>query len=103
MSRAFHLVQLVKARGRKPAGYKVTFFSERDEWWFDGILDARICPACEEMNWVKNFKGTHLRREFPYLMIIDPNTIGGPAPGGRGLVHPHCRCRLRRKTHVWNV
>lgn len=99
---AVRAVQLVKARSRKPSGWRMTFFSERDHWWFDGVLDARICPACKEMDWVRDFNGVHLRRDFPYLMILDPNTIGGPGPGGRGLVHPHCRCRLRRKIHVWN-
>lgn len=97
------MVELVKAVQRKPSDYKVTFFSRRDEWWFDGVLDAKICVACREMDWIRDFNGVHLRRDFPWLSIIDINTIGGPGPNSTGLVHPHCRCRLRRKNMVWNV
>jgi hypothetical protein len=75
----------------------VTFYSRLDFWEYDAVFDNRLCSQCA--NHVKTgvFAGSDLRSIFPYHTILDVNTIGGPEPNGDGLVHPHCRCRLRRK------
>jgi len=53
-------------------------------------MDNRTCPACNEMDRVGKFIGLHLRRYFPYLEIVDVDTI-------KANVHPNCRCYLVRQ------
>ena len=74
-----------------------TFFSKQDVWLYDARMDSKVCSKCRQYEDIGQFLGSHIRLIFPYLTILDMNTIGGPEPGGDGLVHPHCRCRLRRK------
>jgi hypothetical protein len=98
-----------KATARIPEQYRhVTYFSQNDIWIFDSLVDGKRCPICEELeygfgeNASQPATGLHLRAWFagiPYagMVILDQNTIGGPAANGDGLMHPNCRCRLRRK------
>jgi len=73
-----------------------TFFSVHDVWLFQARMDTKVCPLCRAYETSNEWNGNVLRSEFPYLMILDENTIGG-RDGGDGLVHPNCRCRLVRK------
>jgi len=92
MVQAVQAVKAVDALKRKPEEYRYqTFFSELDLWQFIAITDDRTCPAC--MNYDTRFyKGTELRTEFEFLLIIDEDTIFAK-------VHPNCRCELRRITY----
>lgn len=72
----------------------VTFFSEEDVWIFDATLDNRTCVLCRTAEEIREFRGNNLRVNFPYLEIIDMNTI---YPN----VHPNCRCVLRRLLHEY--
>lgn len=88
---------LQKARQRKiPTRPGVTFFSENDVWVYDARADTKVCPTCRIAETIEHFRGNNLRINFPNLVILDENTIGGPEPGGGGLVHPNCRCFLHR-------
>lgn len=79
----------------------ITYFSVHDRWLFDARSDGKVCDRCRNyQRWsdaMGGLPGDHLRKEFPYLVIIDELTIGGPEPDGGGLVHPNCRCLLHRK------
>jgi hypothetical protein len=96
--RAVEAVRRIKPEHRhEPGGPRVTFFSEWDVWLFDARLDSKTCPLCRVADDIGEFSGNNLRMNFPNLMILDVNTIGGPEPDGGGLVHPNCRCFLHRK------
>lgn len=69
---------------------KATFYSEQDVWLFQGVLDTKICPVCQTAVDIGEFRGNHLRMDFPYHEIVDVDTIDAN-------VHPHCRCTLVRK------
>ena len=71
-----------QARGR------VTFFSDWDLWLYELILDDRLCSECAG-HASGMFQGSHIRLLFPYLEIVDEDLIDV-------LVHPNCRCELRR-------
>ena len=73
-----------------PAG--TTFFSENDLWLFQETLDTRVCELCRTAAQIGIFRGNNLRVNFPYLEIVDVNTI---YPN----VHPNCRCVLHRILH----
>jgi len=90
-------VREAKKRIDFPTRYGVTFFSVHDVWLWQSALDSKVCPVCDANEDKGEFRGNHLRARFPYLVILDENTIGGPGAGGDGLVHPNCRCRLVRK------
>ena len=87
------------AKKRIPVGQRpgVTYFSMYDTWLFDATLDSKVCDLCRYYEEWGEIRGDLLRTEFPFLVILDENTIGGPGVGGDGLVHPNCRCRLIRK------
>lgn len=75
----------------KPAvpPYRATFFSEHDIWLYQAVIDSRVCPICTAHEETERFYGNHLRSTFPYLEIIDVQTIKVNA-------HPNCRCFLSR-------
>jgi hypothetical protein len=58
-------------------------------WWFRPKRDDRgPCITCQ--TYADNqFSGDFLRSTFPYLNIVDEDTI-------EALVHPNCRCYLSR-------
>ncbi len=90
-------VREAKKRRLFPTRPSVTFFSIHDVWIWQSALDSKVCPTCDGYENMGEFRGDHLRAKFPYLVILDENTIGGPGDGGDGLAHPNCRCRLVRK------
>lgn len=98
MIRAVEAVLAVKARQRieTPQIPNVTYFSENDVWLFNARSDTKVCPTCRAAETIEHFRGNNLRINFPNLVILDENTIGGPEPDGGGLVHPNCRCFLNR-------
>jgi len=84
----------------------VTFFSAHDTWLYQAVYAPTpkgnpTCPLCRNYEMMSDnmggFQGNFIRALFPYLTILDENTIGGPDPSGDGLVHPNCRCKLVRK------
>lgn len=80
------------AKKRIPEKYYgvVTFFSDYDLWRWEAIMDDRICPTCSFYERVHYFViGSKVRLLFPYLEILDENTIKPNA-------HQHCRCLLHR-------
>lgn len=93
------IVEAVEAKRRidQPQRPGVTYFSVYDVWLFQAVMDTKVCTLCRHYEIANEWNGNVLRSEFPYLTILDENTIGGPGPDGDGLVHPNCRCRLVRK------
>lgn len=86
------IVQVVKAVQRKPSEYRtVTFFGEYDLWRFVPKFDDKLCPTCLGHAANEYFRGKYIRGLFPYLKIVDANTIDVE-------VHPNCRCFLIRVT-----
>ena len=86
-----------KAKKRVPPSRPgVTYFSENDVWLFNARSDTKVCMLCRIAEEIEHFRGNELRMNFPFLVILDENTIGGPEPDGGGLVHPNCRCYLSR-------
>lgn len=78
----------------------ITYFSEHDIWLFD-VEAVRStgegpCIICEIADRISQFRGNNLRMNFPNLVILDRDTIGGPEAGGGGLAHKNCRCLLIR-------
>ena len=82
-----------------PPDVKIPVFGKYDLWMYDAVLDNKLCLDCLEHEKQPRFLGSELRTKFPYMVVLDENTIGGPEPNGDGLVHPNCRCRLHRVTH----
>ena len=69
----------------------VTFFSKNDVWQYIEISDQKLCPVCRA-NASRNggnYTGASLRASFPYLDILDVDTI-------QVNQHPNCRCVLVR-------
>lgn len=93
-------VQKAERRIEEPQRPGVTYFSENDIWLFDTEATRSTgvgpCPTCLVAEVIEHFRGNNLRVNFPNLVILDENTIGGSEPDGGGLVHPHCRCFLNR-------
>lgn len=83
-------VQRIKPEHRHEPGPTATFFSEWDVWLFDATLDTKVCNMCRLADQISVFYGDHLRANFPYLEIVDVNTI-------KANIHPNCRCFLHRK------
>lgn len=66
-----------------------TFFSPYDYWVFIEHDDGKLCNRCYMISLMGLFLGSELRLMFPYLEIIDEDTI-------KANIHPNCRCILRR-------
>lgn len=83
-------IAVVDALKRKPEEYRTqSFFGELNLWKYIPVYDPKLCDRCREHDVTKFFWGPDLRKEFPYLEIVDENTI-------EANVHPHCRCFLAR-------
>ena len=68
-----------------------TFFSKLDHWLYNAVSTG-ACDTClffERMQPADGYPGDWLRMNFPYLEIVDVDTI---YPN----VHPNCRCTLSR-------
>lgn len=93
-------VAVDEAIQRKSPDTVLTFFGKNDVWLYHAIADNRLCDACKELARKGKFVGTHLRAYFPYLEILNANTI-------KTNVHPNCRCLLhrivRRESWIWRV
>ena len=89
MSELIQVVKVVEAVQRIPPDVKVTFFSRYDLWMYTAVLDDKLCDDCLEHEKTPRYFGTELRTKFPYLEIVDANTI-------LAKVHPHCRYTLTR-------
>lgn len=72
-----------------PKGINNTFFAETDYWLFVAVDDTKLCWVCFALSIRGNYKGSEIRAKFPYLTILDEDTI-------MANVHPNCRCQLRR-------
>lgn len=67
------------------------FFSVEDLWIFIPHYDDRLCGECAEFALgIPFIPGAQLRSSFPYMEILDENTIAAN-------VHPNCRCELIRE------
>jgi hypothetical protein len=86
-------VQAAKQRIPKPQRTGITYFSAVDTWLFQEVSDARLCPVCQGHGEAERFRGNHLRSMFPFLEIVDLNTI-------KANVHPNCRCYLMRRIEL---
>ena len=95
---AVEVVQIVEAveeaRKRIPVGQRpgITYFSVYDVWLFQAVQDTKTCSLCNHYETWGEITGNMLRHEFPYLEIMDENTI-------KANIHPHCRCFLVRKLY----
>jgi len=67
----------------------VSYFTKFDLWLYHAVTDTKLCDRCAAFHKEFIFSGVHLQSKFPYLMIVDNNTI-------RVNVHPNCRCYLTR-------
>jgi hypothetical protein len=95
------VVEAVKATQRIPEDtpQAITFFSVHDEWVYGAVYDNRVCPICLEHE-NKTYRGNEIRAMFPFLEILDLETI-----------HPHahmprddnCRCRLERTLYMGDI
>ena len=83
-----------------PTRSGVTFFSGSDIWLYQLNEIPTTCEECKNYadmaSAMGGLNGNYIRSLFPYLMILDEDTIGGQGEGGKGLVHPHCGCLLVR-------
>ena len=96
------VIRAVEAKKRIdfPTRTGVTSFSGKDIWLYDPREDMKTCQTClayaDMASSMGGLNGNFVRSLFPYLVILDEDTIGGPGDGGDGLSHPRCRCRLLR-------
>ena len=82
------LVGVLEAVRRIPDGIsrRRPFFTQGTLWFF--LATAGACPTCQGYSG-SIFAGDELRSEFPYLNVLDEDTI---APD----IHPNCNCTLHR-------
>ena len=67
----------------------IPFFGREDTWAYVAVLDDALCDECENFQEIGVFYGDSLRSVFPYMLIINEDTIAVS-------VHPNCRCFLFR-------
>lgn len=90
------IVEAVKAVQRVPKELRrKTFFGKYELWMYNAVLDDRLCDICLEFEKNPRFLGSALRTIFPYLEILDEDTIKVHAHMPRD---DHCRCTLNRVT-----
>jgi hypothetical protein len=83
------VVEVFEAFKRIPNQFRgFTFLGSNDRWLYIKSGNPKLCENCLGYD-VEVFYGDSLRSEFPYLRIIDKNTIN---PN----VHAHCECLLIR-------
>ena len=79
-----------EAKKRKIPDWKnIIFFGKHTMWRYVEKSDDRLCPECRFYATKPIYFGDALRAFFPYLEIMDEDTI-------RVNVHPNCRCILKR-------
>ena len=84
---------LVDSLQRIPEAYqRQSFFGHLDLWDYVAFFDEKLCDRCSHNVNVGEYRGSELRGKFPYLEILDENTIAVKE-------HPHCRCKLWRITY----
>ncbi len=91
----------LEAKKRLPSDVPaaITFFSVNDEWVYTAVMDNNVCPLCLQHE-NKTYRGNEIRAIFPYLEILDLETI-----------HPHthmprddnCRCHLDRTLYFGDI
>ena len=87
-------VAVHEARKRKIPDWKnITFFGKHDAWRYVEKDDDRLCPICRKHATKPIWFGDALRYFFPYLEIMDENTIRVRAHMPRD---DNCRCILKR-------
>ena len=97
MAQILNVVQVTQAvresKQRIPDEYrgKFTFFSDWDSWQYHYVHDEKVCPVCEGHGDMTVIIGSKIRLLFPYLEIVDADTI-------KANEHPNCRCTLSRLT-----
>ena len=84
-----HVVEAAKQRLDPRRRKSLTYFSVHDVWLFQARSDTKVCPVCDQHDATEEFRGNHLRAQFPYLEVVDLFTI-------KVNVHPNCRCFLSR-------
>jgi hypothetical protein len=63
---------------------RVTFFSGYDLWTYHlGVSESGPCPICAARENLEEYDGAALRTLFPYLEIVDEDTI---------MVNEHVNC-----------
>jgi len=87
--RVIEAVLEAKKRIDFPTRPSVTFFSQKDQWLYVAVLDAKVCDLCRSHEEKNIFYGNELRRTFPNLEVIDEDMI-------QVNEHPSCRCFLMR-------
>jgi hypothetical protein len=87
---AVRLIQLWRDKRWVPEELQGLSFFGQDQWVFVASESDNMCSDCDAYNG-QVFLGYELRREFPYLEIVDANMI-------YPRVHPHCGCELIRLT-----
>ena len=94
LAAAVAMVIVEGAKRRKAPGWgRLTFFSRSDWWVYHAVADDVLCDTCARNFKDYMFNGLNLRDKFPYLIILDENTIIVN-------VHPNCRCYLTRLYEV---
>ena len=84
------VVKAVAAVKRKDDLYRnISFFGKYDFWRYIPVFDKKLCEECRAHWGTYYFKGNEIRATFPYLKIVDEDTIDVE-------VHPNCRCYLWR-------
>lgn len=86
------LKERIRYRFPKPLA-EATQFTGMDWWHYDPVEDSKLCDLCQFYDNIGTFNGVVLQPTFPYLKIIDENTIKVNAHEPRD---PNCRCVLRR-------
>lgn len=92
-------VAVEEATKRIPPGATHTFFSKYDLWMYNAVLDDKLCDICLKYEENPRFFGDQIRTEFPYLEIINENTIKTHTHMPRD---DNCRCTLTRVTD-WSL
>jgi len=69
-----------------------SYFGAEDQWQFIASNMSNMCPDCGSID-LDYYWGNELRGLFPYLDVVDLNTIYAH-------VHPNCRCVLARIGNV---
>lgn len=68
-------------------------------WHYVEISDSKLCPVCRANARMEGgyYTGNRIRGFFPYLEILDVNTV-------KVNEHPNCRCvlvRVAKTSELW--
>lgn len=90
--KAVRAVEVLKEYTRSKFSKDIPFFTENDFWKYHTVSDDRTCTLC--MAYANmTFQGAELLTLFPYLEVVDANTIRANTHLPRD---PNCRCWLSR-------